>query len=120
MEFFQVVFEAHGRSATIYVTGFLAHLAAGRAQDIVHALPTTTRIVRVDLRAVELIDPSAFVGVARTLARWRDVTRGQVMIQFPERSTRPRSAHPRLVDQCGAMSSAVNAAISWPMSTSPG
>jgi hypothetical protein len=120
MEFFQVAFEAHGHGATIYVTGFLAHLAAERTDAIVNALPLATRIVRVDLRAVELIDPTAFVRVARLLSRWRDATRGHVMIQFPERSTRSKSPKPRAVDQCIPISAAVNSAISWPMSTSPG
>jgi hypothetical protein len=91
MEFFQVSLEGHGHGATVYVTGLLAHLAADRADEMVRGLPPTTRVLRVDLRAVELIDPSAFVRVARFLARWRDDTRGKkVLIQFPERSSRPR------------------------------
>jgi hypothetical protein len=67
-----------------------------------------------------LIDPTAFVRVARLLARWRDTTRGNVMIQFPERSTRPRRSRSRSSDQCGMINTAVNTAMSWPMSTSPG
>ena len=120
MEFFQLSLEAHGHSATIYVTGLLAQLAAGRTEEIVSGLPAATRILRVDLRAVELIDPTAFVRVARVLARWRDDTRGKVMIQFPERAARPRQLRSRVGSQPIAIGSAVNAAISWPMSTSPG
>jgi hypothetical protein len=120
MEFFQLSLEAHGHSATIYVTGLLAQLAAGRAEEIVSGLPAATRILRVDLRAVELIDPTAFVRVARVLARWRDDTRGKVMIQFPERATRQRHLRTRAANQPSTIGSAVNAAISWPMSTSPG
>ena len=85
MQFFHVSLEAHGHGATIYVTGFLAHLAAERTDEIVRSLPCATRVLRVDLRAVELFDPTAFVRVARLLGCWRDQVRGKVMIQFKDR-----------------------------------
>ena len=88
MEFCQVKLEGHAHSMTIYIVGFLADVAATRTEIIVGTFRDGTSVVRVDLRGVEIIDPTAFVRVARSLSRWRDETRGRVMIQFPERSTR--------------------------------
>ena len=88
MEFCQVKLEGHEHSMTIYIVGFLADVAATRTEIIIGTFRDGTSVVRVDLRGVEIIDPTAFVRVARSLSRWRDVTRGRVMIQFPERSTR--------------------------------
>jgi len=88
MEFCQVKLEGHAHSMTIYVTGLLADLAATRTELAVSRLREGTQVVRVDLRGVEIIDPTAFVRVARSLSRWRDEQRGRVMIQFPERSVR--------------------------------
>src|SRR4029079_3819527 len=61
---------------------------ATRTEVIVGQFRDGTSVVRVDLRGVEIIDPTAFVRVARSLSRWREEQRGRVMIQFPERSTR--------------------------------
>jgi len=88
MDFYNVLLEAHRHSATIYVTGLLSDPAAVRAGTLIELLPSTTRTVRLDLRAVELIDPSAFVSIARDLNRWRDGSRGRVTIEFPARSRR--------------------------------
>ena len=88
MEFCQVRLEGHGYGMTIYIVGFLADVAATRTEVIVGQFRDGTSVVRVDLRGVEIIDPTAFVRVARSLSRWRDEKRGRVMIQFPERSTR--------------------------------
>ena len=88
MEFCQVKLEGHAHSMTIYISGFLAELAATRTEVMVDGLREGTRVVRVDLRGVEIIDPTSFVRVARSLSRWRDDKRGNVLIQFPERSTR--------------------------------
>ena len=88
MEFCQVKLEGHAHSMTIYISGFLAELAATRTEIIVGGLREGTRVVRVDLRGVEIIDPTSFVRVARSLSRWRDDKHGNVLIQFPERSTR--------------------------------
>jgi len=88
MEFCQVKLEGHAHSMTIYISGFLAELAATRTEVMVDGLREGTRVVRVDLRGVEIIDPTSFVRVARSLSRWRDDKRGSVLIQFPERSTR--------------------------------
>ena len=87
MEFCQVKLEGHAHSMTIYISGFLAELAATRTEVMVDGLREGTRVVRVDLRGVEIIDPTSFVRVARSLSRWRDDKRGNVLIQFPERST---------------------------------
>ena len=88
MEFCQVKLEGHTHGVTIYISGFLADLAATRTEVVVGGLREGTRVVRVDLRGVEIIDPTSFVRVARSLSRWRDEKRGRVVIQFPERSTR--------------------------------
>jgi len=88
MEFCQVKLEGHTHSSTIYISGLLADLAATRAEAMVGTLREGISIVRVDLRGVELVDPTAFVRLARSLSRWRDLKGGRVMIQFPERSSR--------------------------------
>lgn len=119
MELFQVSLEAHGSGATIYITGLLAEPAAARTGSVIALMPPTTRIIRLDLRAVELIDPTAFVGVARALNRWRDERFGRVTIEFPARSRR-RARHLQLVRQPNNTGIAVNTAMSCPMSTSPG
>ncbi len=90
MEFFHTALEAHACCATLYITGFLTDGAASRAAELLVGLPDGTRIIRLDLRAVDLIDPRAFVAVARTLGRWRDARRGRVTIEFPQRASRPR------------------------------
>ena len=119
MQLSQVSFEAHLFGATIYVAGWLGDNAALRTEELVRGLPAQVHALRVDIRAVDLIDPNAFVRVARTLGRWRDARRGQVTLQFPARSGTVRS-RPRLVDQTSTAGIAVNTAMSWPMSTSPG
>ena len=97
MEFCQVRLEAHEGGATIYVIGLLAELAASRAERIIGQVPVGTSVIRVDLRGVQLIDPAAFVRVARSLNSWRDVRGGRVNIEFPERSARHPSPRPQLV-----------------------
>ena len=99
MELFQVSLEAHGSGATIYITGLLAEPAAARTGSV--------------------IAPTAFVGVARALNRWRDERFGRVTIEFPARSRR-RARHLQLVRQPNNTGIAVNTAMSCPMSTSPG
>jgi ABC-type transporter Mla MlaB component len=119
MEFCQVLLEAHRHSATIYVMGLLSDPAALRTAALIDLLPSTARTLRLDLRAVEFIDPSAFVSIVRAVNRWRDESRGRVTIEFPARSRR-RAPNLRLVRQRNSTGIAVNTAISWPMSTSPG
>lgn len=101
MEFYEVAFEAHSHGATIYVMGLLYDSAALRTGAMIDLLPLTTRTVRLDLRGVDLIDPTAFVSVARALNRWRDQYRGRVTIEFPARSHRP-AARLHLVRQSPA------------------
>jgi anti-anti-sigma regulatory factor len=119
MEFCQVLLEAHHHSATIYVMGLLTDPAAVRTESLIDLLPASTRTVRLDLRAVEFIDPTAFVSIARALNRWRDEYGGRVTIEFPARSRR-RASSLHLVRQRSSTGIAVNTAIAWPMSTSPG
>lgn len=92
MDFCRVSVEAHRFGGTIYIAGFLADLAASRAEELIGGLSTETRVLRVDLRAVDLIDPDAFVRVARVLNRWRDLRSGRVTIEFPQRSSRRKTA----------------------------
>jgi len=88
MDFCRVSVEAHRFGGTIYIAGFLAELAATRAEELIQGLSHETRVLRVDLRAVDLIDPDSFVRVAKVLNRWRDMRRGRVTIEFPQRSAR--------------------------------
>jgi hypothetical protein len=112
MDFCRVSVEAHKFGGTIYIAGFLAELAASRAEELIHGLSHETRVLRVDLRAVELIDPDSFVRVARVLNRWRDVRRGRVTIEFPHRSSRRASErHVTLVGQLNANGMAVTSAV---------
>ena len=104
MEFCHVRLEAHHRGATIYVVGMLADVAATRAENLIANLSGDLSVIRVDLRGVQIIDPSAFIRVARSLRHWRDLRRGRVTIEVPERSLRsnavyPTVAKPRLVQR---------------------
>ena len=119
MQLFRISFESHSNAATIYITGLLGEVAATRVEELMRALPPDVLAVRVDMRAVEFIDPSSFVRIARVLTRWRDARGGRVGLEFPERSRRRPGSHLRLVDQ-NKIGSPVRTAISWPMSTSPG
>jgi hypothetical protein len=93
----RVQLEAHGTGATIYVAGSLSAPAATRVGEIVASLPADTRVIRLDIRAVDLIDPTAFVRVATALNRWRSGVRGgRVTIEFPLRSRRPTPVSPML------------------------
>jgi hypothetical protein len=83
-----VALEGHPRSGTLYMTGVLSEAGVLRARELIDQLPTQARALRIDLRAVIVIDPEAFVGLARFLARWRDARHGRVAIEFPERSSR--------------------------------
>jgi len=115
-----ISFEGHLHAATIYATGWLTRVAAARIEAAVNETSPTTRVLRLDLRAVDYIDPTAFVRVVRTLNRWRGAFGRRVMVQFPERSERPRHPHLHLVDQKNVMPMTVSAAMTWPMRTSPG
>ena len=119
MEFCKVSFEANSRSATIYVMGLLSEPAAVQTTTLIDLLPSTTRIVRLDLRGVEFIQPTAFVGIARALNRWRDQFRGRVSIEFPARSRRP-APYLHLVGQPSNTGIAVITQTDCPMSASPG
>ena len=67
MDLSRVWFEARSYGATISVVGFLAEPAATRTCEMIDAIPSTACVVCHDLRAVEFIDPKAFVVVARAL-----------------------------------------------------
>ena len=91
-----------------------------RTEEVVRAIPEDVAMLRVDLRAVDMIDPTSFVRLARAINRWRDARRGRVSIEFPARSERKRTSHLRLVGQPRAIGMAVSSAMSCPISTSPG
>jgi hypothetical protein len=87
MEFCQVKPRGHAHSMTIYISGFLADLAATRTEVGRRVVRGNAGRARRPSRRRD-IDPTSFVRVARSLSRWRDEKRGRVVIQFPERSTR--------------------------------
>jgi len=119
MELSHVSFESHRHGATIYVAGVLGHTAAIRTEEIVRTLSREILAVRLDLRAVDYIDPDCFVRVARAVRRWCDACNGRVNLEFPARSERRRWPSP-LADQPKTIGIAVTTAMSCPMSTSPG
>ncbi|MEO7083398.1 MAG: hypothetical protein ABI442_10025 [Gemmatimonadaceae bacterium] len=112
MELFHTTIEAHSMGATLYITGFLTDAAATQTAELMAGLPADTRVIRVDLRGVELIDPTAFVTIARTLSGWRDARRGRVTIEFPERAKRRKEDRLRLMDQPITTGMAVSTAMS--------
>jgi len=119
----RVLSESHESAATIYVAGLLTDDAAEQTEACLASFGASIRVVRLDLRAVDLIDPASFVRVARSLNAWRDRRRGRVTIEFPLRSQRrAKETRPplQLVDQRNTMGIAVSTAMSSPMSTSPG
>jgi hypothetical protein len=89
--------EAHQTGANIYVAGYLATCASARTEELIASLRDGTQVVRLDLRAVDIIDPTSFVVIVRALNRWRDFSNGGLHIQFPERSERSRRSHLHLV-----------------------
>ena len=97
MQLWNVAYEAHRYGATLYLTGMLTGAAATEADETLNAMPDWIRSVRVDMRAVELLDPTAFVELARALNRWRDTRHGKVALEFPARSSQRRSSGLRLV-----------------------
>jgi hypothetical protein len=120
MQLCRIAFESHPSAATIYVAGLLGDLAAARVEELVRALTPDIRALRVDLRAVDMIEPASFVRIARVLGRWRETHQpGRVAFEFPARS-QTRRRHLRLVDQPNRIGKPVSTAMSWPMSTSPG
>ena len=112
MELFRVSLESHLSSSTIYVAGFLVPRAVARTDECMRIVPATTRVVRADLRGVVFIDPSAFVQFARLLNHWRDERHGQILIQFPARSHRPKPAPSAMAYPNMTMGSAVSTATS--------
>src|SRR5262245_30219377 len=93
----RVSFESHPRAAMIYVAGILGDVAAGRIEELIHTLPTGMGALRVDLRAVDLIDPTAFARLARVLRRWREARLANVALQFPIRSSCGRDVQPSVL-----------------------
>ena len=81
--------ESHRCSSTVYVVGAVAPGAVVRVRTMLLDLPSSTRVVRVDLSAAPWIDSAAFIDLARALNAWRDESFGRVVVKFPER--RPRS-----------------------------
>ena len=97
MQLWNVSYEAHRYGATLYLTGMLTGAAATDADETLNAMPDWIRSVRVDMRAIELLDPTAFVELARALNRWRDTRRGRVSLEFPARANQRRKPALRLV-----------------------
>jgi predicted thioesterase len=112
MVFCRVCREAHLHGATLYVAGVLHNVAAEILLDHLDALPVEAVVIRLDIRAVVLIDPRAFVRVARALNAWRDERRGRgLRIEFPDHSkTRRRALALHIVDHHCATPSVVSTA----------
>jgi hypothetical protein len=75
--------EAHGDTATLYVTGTLSTHGVIAAMHCCESLPERVRHLRVDLRGVSATEPSAHDALAFTTRRWRDVRSGRTRIDLP-------------------------------------
>jgi len=82
--------EAHGRAATVYVSGPLTAAVAARTIFACRTLPVSLRGVRVDLRGVAVCDPDALVMLEVLLVDWSTERRGASRIAYPP--IRPRDA----------------------------
>jgi len=79
----QVAIEAHAFAATAYVTGPLSASVVVRTVMACHALPSTIRGVRVDLRAVSICDLDALVMLEAHIVEWRAHRRGVTHVLYP-------------------------------------
>lgn len=127
MELSRVTVEAHAAGATLYICGAIHHATVVSAETRIKLLGHSTIVLRVDLRAVRSIDPDAFARLARAVNEWRDAANRRVTMQFPDRSARGAGVDVTRTlvlhgngDQRANTGSAVNSAMSWPISTSPG
>jgi hypothetical protein len=97
MQLWNVTLESHCAAATLYVTGMFSDSASVRSAELIWSVHEDARVIRVDMRPVEFIEPAAFLRLARSLNAWRDLRGGDVAIRFPDKSTRRRPATaPRL------------------------
>ena len=83
--------EAHHDAATLYVTGSLSIAGVIAAMHRCDELPPRVRALRVDLRAIQGVEPGALDAVAFTTRRWRDLREGSTRID-PPREHAPRAA----------------------------
>ena len=79
----QLSVEANAVSATAYVTGPLTVSLAARAIMACRALPPAVRGVRVDLRAVSVVDGHALTMLESYILDWRAERRGVSRVVYP-------------------------------------
>jgi len=79
--------ESHPGGATLYLRGALSVVGALRAFDACGRLPARVRALRVDMRGVELFDPSALDTVSLLLHDWRTRRGGMTRIHLPRERT---------------------------------
>jgi len=79
--------ESHCGAATLYLRGALSVTGALRALGACERLPSRVRTLRVDMRAVELFDPSTAAAVARALLEWRTRRQGLTGVDLPRERT---------------------------------
>ena len=79
----QYTIEAHHDAATLYVTGTLSVTGVVAAMHACDELPARVRTLRVDLRRIEGVEPSAYDALAFGTRRWRDVRAGVTRIELP-------------------------------------
>ncbi|MGI8844034.1 MAG: hypothetical protein ACR2HZ_10065 [Gemmatimonadaceae bacterium] len=86
-----ITIEQHDDSATLYVAGDMGISGALRIVRLCERLPTTIRMVRLDLRAVHDTEDGAMTVLETRLCHWRP-GRGRIHVTGPALGVTPRSA----------------------------
>ena len=89
--------EAHRRGATLYLRGTMSLGATQLVLRLFGRIPHRIRLLRVDLRGVEVFEESAVEALLDALARWRIERHGMTHLDLPaRRAFRPGPAARRV------------------------
>lgn len=76
--------EMAGSAATLYLSGGLTMYLAARTLDECRRLPPGIRHLRIDMRAVRVVEGMAVAAIAHGLRPWRDDRNGSTRVDLPD------------------------------------
>jgi hypothetical protein len=74
------VLHVHTESATLYLRGILREADVAVARATCAQLPTSIRLLRVDVRGVDVMDAAVREGIATLAREWRSTRLGHVIV----------------------------------------